>query len=488
MNFIYSGSGLPSSEAFALSLFDSLWQGAFIVLCVWCFRFLFRKHLRVQYMLSVVGLIFIFTCSIFNYFEFSFGGLSSLVRDSFFNAWADRTGLLEWFYVFWFLGAGLFLLRFLFSHLYLKRLIGQSQVIYNENWRSTYENIKLHFHLEKEILLLHSDRITSAFITGVLKPVILIPSSWVSGLSLKETECILAHEIAHIRSKDHWINLLAQIAEIIYFFNPAVHILISHIKLDREVQADQFACRYTGAPLFYAKLLLHIEETGVQAPAWTLAFFGQKRQLSKRVECILQLRTLQRPQHLTLICMVFLSGFLFFGKKLERPIEETTCIVEAKSCNLKDLCIGSYRPVAESKKQNRHILLFNSDKKVKTAMQSKGSKVIVKQIHLIQELNDEDALADLGIAEIYKMNEMHSPELKQNVMLVMASSKLNSDSVDFRHLGGNLILSTKPKCYAPSESKVLILNTSGNSKVLEIELEESLEPGVWMEQSSENIP
>lgn len=77
-------------------------------------------------------------------------------------------------------------------------------------------------------------------------------------------------------NKDHWVNLMMNLIEIVYFYNPAVHILLSHLKLERELLADASASNYINSKLEYAKLIIRIEESSGLIPAFSLPFFRQK--------------------------------------------------------------------------------------------------------------------------------------------------------------------------------------------------------------------
>ena len=79
-------------------------------------------------------------------------------------------------------------------------------------------------------------------VVGVLRSIILLPTSALSGLSPDQLEMILAHELAHVRRHDMWVNLFQRIAEAILFFNPALWFLSRRISALREYCCDELAC------------------------------------------------------------------------------------------------------------------------------------------------------------------------------------------------------------------------------------------------------
>jgi beta-lactamase regulating signal transducer with metallopeptidase domain len=68
---------------------------------------------------------------------------------------------------------------------------------------------------------------------GWLRPVILLPSSAITGLSVKQLELILAHELAHIHRHDYLVNLLQKIAETLLFYHLAVWWVSGAIRQER---------------------------------------------------------------------------------------------------------------------------------------------------------------------------------------------------------------------------------------------------------------
>ena len=114
-------------------------------------------------------------------------------------------------------------------------------------------------------VLATAERIVVPKVVGLLRPTILLPASALSGLSAGELEMILAHELAHVRRHDMWVNLLQRLAEAALFFNPALWLLSRRISSLREYCCDELACRGAeprggGAHLRYAQALLRVVE------------------------------------------------------------------------------------------------------------------------------------------------------------------------------------------------------------------------------------
>ncbi len=147
--------------------------------------------------------------------------------------------------------------------------------------------------ISSEILVpvLESEDISSPLVTGVLRPCILVPASGVSspadaGVLDGETRVrVLAHELAHLRRRDTWKNLLQTWAEILYFFHPAVWYVSRRLRIEREHCCDELAAAASGGALPFAKALAALEQGRQPVPAYAL---GGSVALKRRIQRLLE--------------------------------------------------------------------------------------------------------------------------------------------------------------------------------------------------------
>lgn len=90
-----------------------------------------------------------------------------------------------------------------------------------------------------------STHIREAAVVGFWQPVVLLPASWLTSLSTDVLEAVIAHELAHIRRHDVWVNLLQRIVETLLFYHPAVWWLSNRVRLEREMCCDELAVEAT---------------------------------------------------------------------------------------------------------------------------------------------------------------------------------------------------------------------------------------------------
>jgi beta-lactamase regulating signal transducer with metallopeptidase domain len=73
---------------------------------------------------------------------------------------------------------------------------------------------------------------------GIVKPVILLPTSLATGLVPTQLEALVTHELAHIRRYDSVVNLFQRIVEATLFFHPAVWYVSRRVSVERENACD----------------------------------------------------------------------------------------------------------------------------------------------------------------------------------------------------------------------------------------------------------
>jgi Zn-dependent protease with chaperone function len=120
---------------------------------------------------------------------------------------------------------------------------------------ATVEKLAARLEIEAASLVWLGRHVTDAMAVGVLKPLILIPASWATEMPPEVLEAVIAHELAHLRRHDLWINLLQRIVEALLFYHPAVWWLSRRLRLERELCCDELAVTITGRRQVYVEAL-----------------------------------------------------------------------------------------------------------------------------------------------------------------------------------------------------------------------------------------
>lgn len=140
-------------------------------------------------------------------------------------------------------------------------------------WQAIVDRLAAKIGIRRPVRLLASAHVDVPSTVGWLRPAVLIPLSVVAGLSARDVELILAHELAHIRRHDFLVNLLQTAAETLLFFHPAVWWLGSVIRTEREACCDDLAVASGGTALAFARALTNLEALRI-APQPALSALG----------------------------------------------------------------------------------------------------------------------------------------------------------------------------------------------------------------------
>lgn len=115
-----------------------------------------------------------------------------------------------------------------------------------------------------------SERVTTPFVLGMVKPAIYIPFY----LTEEEQECVIAHETAHIKRGDHLVKPIAFAILTVYWFNPMVWIAYVLLCKDIELACDEKVLREMGLDKkkVYSRTLLNCSVKHHMIAACPLAF------------------------------------------------------------------------------------------------------------------------------------------------------------------------------------------------------------------------
>jgi len=114
--------------------------------------------------------------------------------------------------------------------------------------------------LDRVIQYCECHRLDAPAVLGWLRPVVLLPVRALTGLTEEQIEAVIAHELAHIRRFDGFVNLFQIAAETLLFYHPAVWWVSQRIRAERENCCDDEAISLCGDPVNYARALTLMEE------------------------------------------------------------------------------------------------------------------------------------------------------------------------------------------------------------------------------------
>jgi len=124
---------------------------------------------------------------------------------------------------------------------------------------------------------------------GFFAPAIILPKWLLEESTGEELKHVLLHELAHLRRRDDWTNLIQQVVKALFFFNPAIWWMERELALSREQACDDAALDQTVDAKDYARSLELVEEKSFlrRQIALAQAVVGRAHQLTQRVTRIL---------------------------------------------------------------------------------------------------------------------------------------------------------------------------------------------------------
>jgi bla regulator protein blaR1 len=177
---------------------------------------------------------------------------------------------LAWIVEAWFAGVILFSMRTLGGILLIERLRRRASVSVSETLLATCLALQKKLGIARVIRYCQSLRVEAPVVIGWLRPVVLLPVSVLTGLTDEQLEAVIAHELAHIKRLDAFVNLFQVAAETLLFYHPAVWWMSARIRAEREHCCDDAAIELCGDAVAYARALASMEERRT-APALALA-------------------------------------------------------------------------------------------------------------------------------------------------------------------------------------------------------------------------
>ncbi|HPG38000.1 MAG TPA: M56 family metallopeptidase [bacterium] len=186
---------------------------------------------------------------------------------------------------FWGVGVLLLSIRFTGGLIYAQRLKSHALIPSPAHWQERVNQLAAKISVRQSIMLLQSAKVKIPLVIGYIKPVILLPLGYLTGLPQNQVEAILAHELAHISRKDYLVNIIYSMITILFFYHPVIWWITAIIRRERENCCDDLAIALTGDQITMARALSTVYEKQL-TPATAMAFFQHKKGLLNRIKRI----------------------------------------------------------------------------------------------------------------------------------------------------------------------------------------------------------
>ena len=163
----------------------------------------------------------------------------------------------------WVVGMGIMLIYSVFSYIRIKRKVKEAAHVEGKVWEC--------------------DGIDTPFILGIIKPKIYLPSS----LTAEDKGYVIAHEMAHLKRRDHVWKPLGFMLLTVYWFNPVLWVAYVLLCKDIELATDQKVIKALGEDIKrpYSEALINCSVPRRAISACPVAF-GESS-VKERVKAVL---------------------------------------------------------------------------------------------------------------------------------------------------------------------------------------------------------
>jgi HEAT repeat protein/beta-lactamase regulating signal transducer with metallopeptidase domain len=169
---------------------------------------------------------------------------------------ASTTGL-PWALIVWAAIAAGLILRYVASLLAVRWMTRHAQPLEDRRWRDALDVASAMLALTRTPRLLASTGVAVPFTCGLLRPVLVVPSSALAW----DDECIhvvLLHELAHVVRRDCLLQAVSHVVCALYWFNPLAWLGARQLRAERERACDDLVLASGTAGAAYAQHLLDI--------------------------------------------------------------------------------------------------------------------------------------------------------------------------------------------------------------------------------------
>lgn len=312
------------------TLLHSIWQGVLLAILYFCMsKFINSAEVKYQFGIGLMFTQFVVAIGTLIYivdYSIDYEVVSLVVSQklkiylSTYHNLQKEVDFIDTFQTFcnsnlplfvqiWLVGVTLFFIKFLFDVWAVNRLKNDNLKPVDNQTINKFNELISTLKIAKKIEIFESSQTSSPIVIGNLKPFILLPIGLASGLTIKELEAILAHELAHIKRNDFLINILQTIIEIIFFFSPAIWWISSQVRQEREHCCDDFSVSITGDKMLLVSALAHVE-TFRTNQSLAMAFGKKRMSLLHRISRILGVNNKENRSVESIVIIFFVSTII----------------------------------------------------------------------------------------------------------------------------------------------------------------------------------
>jgi TonB family protein len=216
----------------------------------------------------------------------------------------------------WLSGSTLVAASLLRSRLRLRRYARMARAVDEPFALEAFARAKRRLGVARRVGLVTGSADAGAFTIGTLNPVVFLSERMLARMTGESLECVLAHELVHVRRLDDLERQLQAILQCVFFFNPVAWIAGELRNRENELICDRLAItRGRLDPSTYGRSILDVLRLGAEGWPHVPTFIGRRRTMARRIDSIFRATRFRRG----LTAATIVIGVALFPLSGEEP-------------------------------------------------------------------------------------------------------------------------------------------------------------------------
>jgi TonB family protein len=132
-----------------------------------------------------------------------------------------------------------------------------------------------------------SEEVSGPGTFGLIRPAVLLPRALLA-MPLDRQRAVIAHERTHVLRRDWLWSLLEEIVSCVFWFHPAVHLVLARVRLSREQRVDELVVQRMTERRPYLEALVEIAGHAVRRNAVPATLLLEEGHLRARIDLLLK--------------------------------------------------------------------------------------------------------------------------------------------------------------------------------------------------------
>jgi TonB family protein len=187
----------------------------------------------------------------------------------------------------WAIGVAIGVLSMFAQLLRLSQIAARARPADDLRWQRTVDEVAARYGIRHRVTVLQTESADLLATSGWLRPRIFVPGA-AAGWSDERIRVVACHELAHVRRHDWAVQMAADLARRLYWFQPLMWIASGQLRRESEHACDDLVLAAGVAPQAYAGHLLQIARAGRSDYRWVPAVpMARRSSLERRIAAML---------------------------------------------------------------------------------------------------------------------------------------------------------------------------------------------------------